>query len=64
MIIYPYHKINNKYIPIIDIQLRNIENPDLAVKDVSLLETGADSTLVFLSLISKLNALTLRENFW
>ncbi|ACK72819.1 peptidase A2A retrovirus catalytic [Gloeothece citriformis PCC 7424] len=61
MIIYPYPKINNKYIPIIDIQLRNLENPNLTVKDVGLLDTGADSTLVPLSLISKLNVLILKD---
>ncbi|GFE68461.1 retropepsin-like aspartic protease [Chroococcus sp. FPU101] len=55
MIIRPYQKINNLYVPSIKIQFANSNNLQLNLYEYSLLDTGADVTLIPYFLINELN---------
>lgn len=61
MIIRPYRKINNFYIPSVKIQFANPDNLQLNLYEYSLLDTGADVTLIPYFLIEELNLPNIRE---
>lgn len=54
MIIRPYRKINNLYVPSIKIQFANPDNLQLNLYEYGLLDTGADVTLIPDSIIEEL----------
>lgn len=60
MIVRPYIKINNLYVPSIKIQFANPKNLRLNLQAYSLLDTGADITLIPYFLINELNLPRLR----
>lgn len=61
MIIRPYRKINNLYVPSVKIQFANPNNLQLNLYEYSLLDTGADVTLIPYFLIEELNLPNMRE---
>lgn len=68
MIVHPYQKIRNIDVPLIKIEFANPSNLQLSLFEYSLLDTGADVTLIpyflinnlFLRLISEENRRTIR----
>lgn len=61
MIIRPYQKINNLYVPSIKIQFANPNNLQVNLYEYSLLDTGADVTLIPYFLINALNLPRIRR---
>ncbi|GFE68459.1 peptidase A2A retrovirus catalytic [Chroococcus sp. FPU101] len=61
MIISPYRKINNLYVPSIKIQFANPNNLQLNLYEYGLLDTGADVTLIPDFIIRELNLRNMRE---
>jgi predicted aspartyl protease len=57
MIVHPYQKINNFYLPLIKIQFANPNNLRLNLFEYSLLDTGGSVTLIPYFLIDELSLL-------
>lgn len=61
MIIRPYQKVNNIYIPSIKIHFSNSENFQFNFYEYGLLDTGGDISLMPYSLIFRLNIFSLKR---
>ncbi|WP_013323621.1 peptidase A2 [Gloeothece verrucosa] len=58
---YQYNQLTQQYLPIIEIKIRNLKNPDFEIKDLGILDTGSDITLIPFSVLSRLNTLTAKR---